>query len=38
MMKTNFSYINYELLPEYTENSQLSDLFIEHKSLDSRPS
>ena len=37
-MKLTFAYIKYELLPEYTENSQLSDLFIEHKSLDSRPS
>ena len=25
------SYIEYELLPEYTEKSQLTDLFTEHK-------
>ena len=30
-MKYTFSYIKYELLPEYTENSQLTNLFLEHK-------
>tara|TARA_Y100001968_G_C18720484_1_gene419906 strand:+ start:216 stop:467 length:252 start_codon:yes stop_codon:yes gene_type:complete len=30
-MKSTFSNIRYELLPEYTENSQLTDLFLEHK-------
>ena len=30
-MKTTLSYIKYELLPEYTEKSQLTDLFTEHK-------
>ena len=27
------SYIEYELLPEYTEKSQLTDLFTEHEFL-----
>ena len=30
-MKHTLSYIKYELLPEYTEKSQLTDLFLEHK-------
>ena len=30
-MKYTFSNIKYELLPEYSENSQLTDLFLEHK-------
>ena len=25
------SYLKYELLPEYNEKSQLTDLFVEHK-------
>ncbi len=25
------AYVNYELLPEYSEKSQLTDLFLEHK-------
>tara|TARA_B100000945_G_C20104069_1_gene467238 strand:- start:230 stop:466 length:237 start_codon:yes stop_codon:yes gene_type:complete len=32
-MKSTICYINYELLPEYTEKSQLTDLFTEHKFL-----
>ena len=30
-MKLNLGYIKYELLPDYTEKSQLTDLFTEHK-------
>ena len=30
-MKTIFGYIKYELLPEYTEKSQLTDLFTQNK-------
>ena len=30
-MKSILGYIKYELLPEYTEKSQLTDLFTEHK-------
>ena len=30
-MKLTFGYIKYELLPEYTEKSQLTDLFTENK-------
>ena len=30
-MELNLGYIKYELLPEYTEKSQLTDLFLEHK-------
>ena len=30
-MESTFIYIKYELLPEYTEKSQLTDLFTEHK-------
>ena len=30
-MKSTLGYIKYELLPEYTEKSQLTDLFTEHK-------
>tara|TARA_Y100001968_G_C19086164_1_gene585433 strand:- start:269 stop:508 length:240 start_codon:yes stop_codon:yes gene_type:complete len=33
MMESNFAYIKYELLPEYKENSQLTNLFLEHKFL-----
>ena len=32
-MKSIFGYVKYELLPEYTEKSQLTDLFVEHKLL-----
>ena len=30
-MKSILCYIKYELLPEYNEKSQLTDLFTEHK-------
>ena len=30
-MKSTLGYIKYELLPEYTEKSQLTNLFTEHK-------
>ena len=30
-MNNPLGYIKYELLPEYTEKSQLTDLFLEHK-------
>ena len=30
-MKSTLGYIKYELLPEYNEKSQLTDLFTEHK-------
>ena len=30
-MKLNLGYIKYESLPTYTEKSQLTDLFTEHK-------
>ena len=30
-MKSGFAYLKYELIPEYTEKSQLTDLFLEHK-------
>ncbi len=30
-MQLNLGYIKYELLPEYSEKSQLTDLFTEHK-------
>ena len=30
-MKLILGYIKYELLPEYTEKSQLTDLFTENK-------
>ena len=32
-MNSIIGYIKYELLPEYTEKSQLTDLFLEHKLL-----
>ena len=32
-MKSYFCFIKYELLPEYSERSQLTDLFLEHKLL-----
>ena len=31
MMKLTLGYIRYESLPEYTEKSQLTDLFTEHR-------
>ena len=30
-MKSTLGYIKYELLPEYKERSQLTNLFTEHK-------
>ena len=30
-MKLTLCYLKYELLPEYSEKSQLTDLFVEHK-------
>ena len=30
-MKLLLEYIKYELLPEYSEKSQFTDLFLEHK-------
>ena len=30
-MKLTLGYVKYELLPEYTEKSQLTDLFTENK-------
>ena len=30
-MKSTIGYIKYESLPEYSEKSQLTDLFLEHK-------
>ena len=33
MMKQTPDYIRYELLPEYSERSQLTDLFLDHKIL-----
>ncbi len=30
-MKLTLGYIKYDLLPEYTEKSQLTDLFTENK-------
>tara|TARA_Y100001968_G_C19126314_1_gene604421 strand:+ start:207 stop:422 length:216 start_codon:yes stop_codon:yes gene_type:complete len=30
-MNSLLTYIQYELLPEYTEKSQLTDIFSEHK-------
>ena len=30
-MKLFLGYLKYELLPEYSEKSQLTDLFTEHK-------
>ena len=32
-MKSSLAYINHELLSEYTEKSQFTDLFLEHKLL-----
>ena len=31
IMKSTISNIKYQLLPEYKQNSQLKDLFLEHK-------
>ena len=33
IMKSNLTYIKYELLPKYKEESQLTDIFLEHKFL-----
>ena len=30
-MKSILGYVKYELLPEYNEKSQLTDLFTDHK-------